>query len=299
MLNKTRIDQNLFKVIDLTRVYYKALIILKRIGLLGCGAIGTEIALAIDSGKIPAKITHVFDFSKDASKKLVSKLKNKPEITENVGLLAAAPLDLIVEAASQDALRDNALTILQNKKDLMIMSVGALLDESIFDIILDGCQDFKKSVYLPSGAILGLDGIRAAKDELELVTLVTTKNPKALKGAKFFETSDIDIDKITKPTTLYDGIAKEAVRLFPANINVAALLSLAGLGSEKTKVRIVADPNTNKNTHEILAQGKFGKFSIKVENVPSESNPKTSRLAVLSAIECLRAICKQDIRVGT
>lgn len=299
MLNKTRIDQNLFKVIDLTRVYYKALIILKRIGLLGCGAIGTEIALAIDSEKIPAKITHVFDFSKDASKKLVSKLKNKPEITENVGLLAAAPLDLIVEAASQDALRDNALTILQNKKDLMIMSVGALLDESIFDIILDGCQDFKKSVYLPSGAILGLDGIRAAKDELELVTLVTTKNPKALKGAKFFETSDIDIDKITKPTTLYDGIAKEAVRLFPANINVAALLSLAGLGSEKTKVRIVADPNTNKNTHEILAQGKFGKFSIKVENVPSESNPKTSRLAVLSAIECLRAICKQDIRVGT
>ncbi|MEK6877829.1 MAG: aspartate dehydrogenase [Thermoproteota archaeon] len=272
---------------------------MKRIGLLGCGAIGTEIALAIDSGKIPANLTHIFDFSKDASKKLVSKLKNKPEITENVGLLAAAPLDLIVEAASQDALRDNALTILQNKKDLMIMSVGALLDESILDIILDGCQDFKKSVYLPSGAILGLDGIRAAKDELELVTLVTTKNPKALKGAKFFETSDIDIDKITKPTTLYDGIAKEAVRLFPANINVAALLSLAGLGSEKTKVRIVADPNTNKNTHEILAQGKFGKFSIKVENVPSESNPKTSRLAVLSAIECLRAICKQDIRVGT
>ncbi|MBI5378502.1 MAG: aspartate dehydrogenase [Thaumarchaeota archaeon] len=272
---------------------------MKRIGLLGCGAIGTDIALAIDSGKIPANLTHVFDFSKDAAKKLVAKLKNKPEITENVGLLAAAPLDLIVEAASQDALRDNALTILQNKKDLMIMSVGALLDESILDIILDGCQDFKKSIYLPSGAILGLDGIRAAKDELELVTLVTTKNPKALKGAKFFETSDIDINKITKPTTLYDGIAKEAVRLFPANINVAALLSLAGLGSEKTKVRIVADPNTNKNTHEILVQGKFGKFSIKVENVPSESNPKTSRLAVLSAIECLRAICKQDIRVGT
>ena len=292
-------DQNLFKVIALTRVCSQGLLVLKRIGLLGCGAIGTEIALAIDSGKIPANLTHVFDFSKDASKKLVANLKNKPEITENVGLLAAAPLDLIVEAASQDAIRDSALTILQNKKDLMIMSVGALLDESIFDIILEGCQDFKKSVYLPSGAILGLDGIRAVKDELESVTLVTTKNPKALKGAKFFETSDIDIDKITKPITIYDGIAQEAVRLFPANINVAALLSLAGLGSEKTMVRIVADPNTDKNTHEIIAQGKFGKFSIKVENVPSESNPKTSKLAILSAIECLRAICKQDIRVGT
>jgi aspartate dehydrogenase len=272
---------------------------LKRIGLLGCGAIGTEIALAIDSGKIPAKLTHVFDFSKDASKSLVTKLKNKPEITENVGLLAAAPSDIIVEAASQDAVRDNALSILQNRKDLMIMSVGALLDESIFDIIIEGCKDFKRSVYLPSGAILGLDGIRSVKDELESITLVTTKNPRSLKGAKFFETSKLDIENIKEPTTIFEGNAQEAVRLFPANVNVAALLSLAGLGSLNTKVRIVADPNTDKNTHEIMAQGKFGKFLIKVENVPSSSNPKTSRLAILSAIECLRAVCQSDIRIGT
>ena len=275
------------------------MIALKRIGLLGCGAIGTEIALAIDSGKIPATLTHVFDFSKEKSKKLVEKLKNRPDITENVGLLAAASVDLIVEAASQDAVRDNALTILQNRKDLMIMSVGALLDESILDVILDGCQDFKKTVYLPSGAILGLDGIRSVKDELESLTLVTTKNPKALKGAKFFETSKIDIDKITGPTTIFEGAAQEAVKLFPANINVAALLSLAGIGSQKTRVRIVADPTTDKNTHEIQAAGRFGRFSIKIENVPSESNPKTSKLAILSAIECLRAICKQDMRIGT
>lgn len=275
------------------------MIALKRIGLLGCGAIGTEIALAIDSGKIPATLTHVFDFSKEKSNRLVDKLTNKPEITENVGLLVTAPVDLIVEAASQDAVRDNALTILQNRKDLMIMSVGALLDESILDVILDGCQDFKKTVYLPSGAILGLDGIRSVKDELDSVTLITTKNPKALKGAKFFETSKIDIDSITEPTTIFEGVAQEAVKLFPANINVAALLSLAGLGNQKTKVKIVADPKTDKNTHEIEAFGKFGKFSIKVENVPSESNPKTSKLAILSAIECLRAVCKQDIRIGT
>ncbi len=275
------------------------MIILKKIGLLGCGAIGTEIALAIDSGKIPANLTHLYDFSKEAAKSLASKLKNKPQITENVGLLASSPVDLIVEAASQDAVRDNALTILQNKKDLMIMSVGALLDESILDVILEGCKDFQRAVYLPSGAILGLDGIRAVKDELESVTLVTTKSPRSLKGAKFFETSKIDLDKIEKETIIFDGDAQDAVRLFPANINVAALLSLAGLGSTQTKVRIVADPKTDKNTHEILAQGKFGKFSIKVENVPSQSNPKTSRLAILSAIECLRAICQHDIRVGT
>ena len=273
--------------------------VLKRIGILGCGAIGTEIALAIDSGKIPAKLTHVFDFSKDKSQSLVAKLKDKPEITENVGLLAAAPTDIIVESASQDAVRDNALSILQNRKDLMIMSVGALLDESILDIITEGCKDFKRSIYLPSGAILGLDGIRSVKDELESITLVTTKSPRSLKGAKFFETSKIDIENIKESVIIFEGTAQEAVQLFPANINVAALLSLAGLGSFNTKVKIVADPNTDKNTHEILAQGKFGKFSIKVENMPSQSNPKTSRLAILSAIECLRTVCRNDIRIGT
>jgi aspartate dehydrogenase len=271
---------------------------LKRIGLLGCGAIGTDLALAIDSGKIPAKLTHVYDFSKDASGKLVSKLQNKPVITENVGLLAAAPVDLIVEAASQDAVRDNALTVLQNRKDLMIMSVGALLDESILEIITEGCRDFNKKVYLPSGAIVGLDGVRAVKDELDFITLVTTKNPKALKGAKFFDTSKINLDELKEPVTIYEGAAQEAVKLFPANINVAALLSLAGIGSTKTRVKIVADPLTDKNIHEIQAIGKFGKFSIKVENVPSQSNPKTSRLAILSAIECLRRICDDDAQIG-
>jgi len=272
---------------------------LKRIGLLGCGAIGTEIALAIDSGKISAKLTHIYDFSKNASAMLTNKLQNKPQITENVSLLATAPVDLIVEAASQDAVRDNALSILQNRKDLMIMSVGALVDESIFDVILDGCMDFNKQVYLPSGAIIGLDGIRSVKDEIESVILVTTKNPKALKGAIFFETSKIDLDSIKEATTIYEGSAQEAVKLFPANVNVAALLSLAGIGSQKTRVKIIADPSTDKNIHEIQTQGKFGRFSIKVENIPSESNPKTSRLAILSAIECLRKICGRDIQLGT
>jgi len=109
---------------------------LKRIGLLGCGAIGTEIAKSIDSGKIPAKLTHLYDTKNEAAIALASKLENKPQITSNVALLASAPVDLIVEAASQDAVRDNALTILQNRKDLMIMSVGALLDESIFEVIM-------------------------------------------------------------------------------------------------------------------------------------------------------------------
>lgn len=272
---------------------------MKRIGLLGCGAIGTQIALAIDSGKVPAQLTQVYDKSKEASNSLVSKLKNKPTIVENSHLLSSGPVDLVVEAASQQAVKDVALSVLQNRKDLLIMSAGALLDESVFEVLTEACKEYKKEIYLPSGAIAGLDAIKSAKDELESLTLVTTKHPSSLKGAKFFETSNIQLDMIKDSTTIYQGDATEAVKLFPANINVAALLSLTGLGSKNTTVKIVADPNTDKNTHFIEAAGKFGKISIKVENVPDPNNPKTSRLAILSAIERLRAICSSDIRIGT
>jgi aspartate dehydrogenase len=132
---------------------------MKKIGLLGCGAIGTQIALAIDSGKIPATLTHVYDQSKEAAESLVSKLNNKPEIVENSHLLSSNHVDLVVEAASQDSVKDVALSVLQNRKDLMIMSVGAMLDESIFEVLSDACKEFKKTIYLPSGAIAGLDGL--------------------------------------------------------------------------------------------------------------------------------------------
>lgn len=266
---------------------------------MGCGAIGTQIALAIDSGKIPGLLTHIYDSSKEASLILVEKLKNKPEIVENSHLLSSYPVDIIVEAASQEAVTNVAHSVLQNKRDLMIMSVGALLDESIYDILSEACEHFNKTIFLPSGAIAGLDAIKSVADQLDSVTLTTTKHPRSLKGATFFETSDIDLDKIDKLTTIFEGKAREAVLLFPANINVAALLSLAGIGSEKTLVKIIADPNTTKNTHTIIAHGKFGTMNFNIENVPDETNPKTSKLAILSAIETLRKYCSHGISVGT
>ena len=122
---------------------------MKRIGLLGCGSIGTQIALAIDSGKINASLTHVYDESKKASSSLVKKLDTKPTIVENPHLLSSNPIDIVVEAASQNAVKDVALSVLQNKRDLMIMSVGALLDDSIYDVLSEACKDFKKTIYLP------------------------------------------------------------------------------------------------------------------------------------------------------
>ena len=272
---------------------------MKRIGLLGCGSIGTQIAIAIDTGIIPAKLTHIFDEDKEKSASLASKLKNKPEIVENVHLLSSNPVDLVVEAASQDAVSDNALSILQNRKDLVIMSSGALLDESVFEIISDACKELKKTVYLPSGAISGIDAIKSVKNELDSVVLTTTKHPNSLKGAKFFDDFKINLDEINEPSTIFEGTASEAVRLFPKNINVSALLSISGLGSHETIVKIIADPNTTKNTHEITARGKFGQITTKIENVPDSNNPRTSRLAILSAIETIRSICTSDIKIGT
>ena len=237
---------------------------MKRIGLLGCGAIGTQIAIAIDTGMIPAQLTHIFDSDVSKSGALVTKLKQKPEIVENAHLLSSNSLDLVVEAASQNAVSDNALSILQNRKDLMIMSAGALLDESVFEIISDACSEFKKTVYLPSGAISGVDAIKSVRDELDSVTITTTKHPRSLKGAKFFETSNLDLDNISDETIIFEGTASEAVRLFPKNVNVSALLSLAGLGSHETIVKVVADHKIDKNIHIIEAVGKFAKINTVV-----------------------------------
>ena len=125
---------------------------MKKIALLGCGAIGTQIALAIDSGKIPAQLTQIYDQSIDSAEKLASNLKSKPVIVQNSHLLSSGPVDLVVEAASQQAVKDVALSVIQNKKDLMLMSVGALLDNSILDVLTDACNEFSKKIYLPTGA---------------------------------------------------------------------------------------------------------------------------------------------------
>jgi aspartate dehydrogenase len=182
---------------------------------------------------------------------------------------------------------------------MMIMSVGALADSGFLAELLQAAAKKGCRIYVPTGAIAGIDAIRSVRHLLDSVTLTTTKSPKALAGAPFFETSKIKLDDITKSTVIYEGAAAEAVRAFPANVNVAAVLSLAGIGVDKTRVRIVADPQATTNRHEIAAAGSFGEIKIAVNNVPSPGNPKTSFLAVLSAIECLRSICDDGMRIGS
>ena len=149
----------------------------------------------------------------------------------------------------------------------------------------------------PSGAIGGIDAIRAAEDGLDEVTLTTTKRPEGLRGSPGFR--DWEDREITDPQVIYDGPAADGIKLFPANVNVAATLSLAGLGPLKTKLKVVADPAAPGNVHQIEARGDFGMMRFTFENRPHPDNPRTSYLAILSAIELLRQACGTGPRIGT
>jgi aspartate dehydrogenase len=272
----------------------------KKVGLVGCGTIGTQLAVAIDSDKIAnASLVSIFDIVESNLQNLKSKLHSSPGAHSDFGKFLASGADIVVEAASQDAVRTFGKVILEDGKDMMVMSVGALADKDLLAELLQVAAKKGGRIYVPTGAIAGIDAIRSARHLLDSVTLTTTKNPKALAGAPFFETSKIKLDSIAKSTVIYEGAAVEAVRAFPANVNVAAVLSLAGIGVDKTHVRIVADPQAITNQHEIVATGSFGEIRITVNNVPSPGNPKTSFLAVLSAIECIRSICDDGIRIGS
>jgi aspartate dehydrogenase len=272
----------------------------KKVGLLGCGTIGSQLAVAVDSDKIAnASLVSLFDMAEGNLQSLKAKLHSSPGAYSDFGSFLASGTDIIVEAASQDAIRTFGKQVLEAGKDLMVMSVGALADRAFLAELLQAASRKGCRIYVPTGAIAGIDAIRSVRHLLDSVTLTTTKSPKALAGAPFFETSKVRLEDISKSTVIYEGAAADAVRAFPANVNVAAVLSLAGIGVDRTKVRIVADPKTTTNQHEISATGSFGKLKITVNNVPSPGNPKTSFLAVLSAIECLRSICDDGMRIGS
>ena len=267
-----------------------------KIGLVGCGAIGLEIARSIDRGDVAADLVAIFDRNEEKARELVGGLEKKPSLLDLEGLVERS--DLVVEAASQRAVAGVAKAALDRGRDLMIMSVGALLDPGLYRMVEGLARDRGCRVYLPSGAISGLDGLKSAgAGRIDLVTLTTTKNPKGFAGAPYIEEKKIDLEGISEPTVIFEGPAEEAVLAFPANVNVAATLSLTARGS-RVMVRIVADPEIEVNIHQITAEGDFGRITTRVENVPSPRNPKTSYLAALSAIATLRSIT-EPLKIGT
>lgn len=268
------------------------------IGLLGCGAIGRGLALAVDEGVVGgAKLVALFDQDSRNAQSLLQQLSSSPKASASFeDFMATEGLSMVVEAASQEAVRQYGRAVVSGGKHLLIMSTGSLLDASLFSDLSDLTQQTGCRIFVPSGAVGGIDAIRASRDTLEEVVLTTRKPPQSLMDTA--STDGNTLKDIASATVVFEGNALEAVKRFPFNINVAATLSLAGIGPEKTKVRIIADPDAKGNIHEVYAAGKSGVMRFIMENVPHPDNPMTSHLAVLSAIETLRSACGGGIRVG-
>jgi aspartate dehydrogenase len=266
-----------------------------KVGIVGCGAIGTRIALACRSRLAYAvELAGVCDIDKNKILALNRSLKKKVRGLKLDQLIKNT--DLVIEASSALVSSEIVKRCVKNKRDCLIMSVGGLLGR---ERLLKKAGEKGVKVYIPSGAICGIDALKAASvGKIASVTLTTRKPPKGLAGAPYLAGKKIDLSAITKETVIFEGSAGDAVKGFPANVNVSAVLSLAGIGAAKTKVRIVTSPDYKRNVHEVEIIGDSGRITTRTENVPSESNPKTSALAIYSAIATLEGIAK-SVRIGT
>ena len=248
------------------------------VGIVGMGVIGRHVADAITKG-IPGVV-------------LAGVTVRNPARALGHRALALEALvrasDLIVEAATQDALREIAPSVLMAGRHLMVLSVGGLvgvLDEWAQLAEKHGCR-----ILVPSGAIAGLDGMKGAREAgITSVVMETRKPPRGLAGAPWIERQRIDLGAITTETLIFEGPATEAVKAFPANVNVVAAVSLASIGPEKTRIKIYAVPGLERNQHRVTIEGEFGRLRVEIENVPSE-NPRTGKLSYLSAIAMLREL---------
>lgn len=195
------------------------------------------------------------------------------------------PMSLVVEMAGQDAVFEHAEAVLAGGKDLLLISIGALADDALHNRLIEAAKRSGRRIIAPSGAIGGLDAISsAALGGLDEVTITTRKPTRAWASGPEM---DEQLANATEPVLLYEGPTREAVRRYPANVNVAAALSLAGIGFDRTRIRILADPSVERNTHEVVARGYFGEIRVTIMNVPTE-NPKTGRITALSVLKALR-----------
>ena len=252
-----------------------------KVGIIGCGAIANLITSSIVPEDNGIDIAYFFD-------KDIERAENLASLAGGVAVLhfdeMLNDVDLVLECASPDSVKYFAPKVLKQGIDMIIMSIGAFMDKEFYTEILSIAKENGAKIHLPSGAVVGLDGIKAvAKFGLKEVTLVTRKSPKSLG-------KDIDVEEV-----LFEGKASEAVKEFPLNINVAATISLAC--NKDIDVKIIVDPNVDRNVHEITAKGDFGEFKTITMNYPCSANPKTSMLAALSAIRLLKSL-NETISVG-
>ncbi len=263
------------------------------IGIVGCGAIGRALLQAGDSGDLGVPVAGVTSRTSATARDFLATLNAPPPYLDLPELVQRS--SLLVETAGGHVVPSLAEAAFSAGKDLMVISIGALLEhpEIIERARATGC-----CLYAPSGAIAGLDGIKSAcQGRVGRVEMVSHKPVDALEGAPYLLENEIPVSGLTEAQEVFYGTARDACRGFPSNLNVSAAVSLAGIGPDRTTVRIIADPFLNRNCHDITVEGEFGLLSVHIENIPSE-NPKTGRLTALSIIRSVRDAV-DPVRIGT
>ena len=263
------------------------------VGVVGLGAIGRRVCQALDAGLPGLRLAGATARTQDRAEAFLKSLGAPAPLLELDELITAS--DVVVEASTQTHLQEIAPKALGAGRDLVVLSCGALLGRADWVALAErqGCR-----ILVPSGAIAGLDGVKGgAVGPVTSVTMESRKAPAGWAGAPWVVQQKIDLDAIRQETLIFEGPATAACPAFPANVNVLAALSLAGIGPERTTTRIYAVPGLTRNTHRISVEGEFGSLAIEVRNVPSE-NPRTGRLSYLSTIALLRDL-GATLRVGT
>lgn len=267
-----------------------------RIAILGCGAIGSRIARSVHNElKNFCRLTGLHDRTSGKTVALAKEFSNQQLVKSSLTELLR-DCDLMVEAVNAPDSHTFVRQALLAEKHVLAMSVGRLLDnQDLFEL----AAQHQRSLLIPSGAIAGIDAIKAAGlASIRKITLTTRKPLTGFGDNAYLKEKGIDLSRITAETVIFEGDVDTAVKFFPQNINVAATLALASRNKEKISIKIIASPHFQTNSHEIEVDGDSGRITTRTENVPCPDNPKTSYLAVLSGIQTLKEFC-QGIRIGT
>jgi aspartate dehydrogenase len=264
-----------------------------RVAIAGLGQIGMRVAKALDQGVDGLELAAVSSANPEKHRGWLDKL-NKPPATLPIEALADAA-DIVVECAPSKLVRSIVAPVVSRGKTAVVLSVGALLENEDLIVL---AREKGGQIVVPTGALIGLDAVTAAAvGEIHSVRMVTRKPVNGLAGAPFLVENNIEIESIKEPLKIFDGTAREAAKGFPANLNVAVALSLAGIGPDRTRLEIWADPALTRNVHRVEVDSDAARFSMSIENIPSE-NPKTGRITALSVIALLRKQ-RAALRVGT
>ncbi len=263
------------------------------VAIAGLGAIGLHLARALDAGVEGLRLVAVAARDQDKARANLAGFRTTPAL---VGLAELAQADVVVEAAPAAIFEQVAIAAIEAGRVFVPSSCGALLPRMH---LVARARETGARIIVPTGALLGLDAVRAAAEgEVASVTIETRKPPRGLVGAPYLDQHGIDVAAITTPTLIFKGNAFDAAQGFPANVNVAAALALAGIGPERTTVQIWADTTVTRNTHTIRVEAASARLTMTIENVPSEENPRTGKITPLSILACLRGLTS-TLKVGS